>query len=770
MDDAYALINSALELRRRAGSMQLPEILVMGAVNSGKSTLINSLLKSHICPVDASPSTFLPVHFTAGDDFAAEVMVGGKARAVKDQTYLSDLIRKKISLKGSDRVVIRHPASILNWCSLVDTPGTGLSSETDRLLENLTTGRHPGEIIFLLHQRGIDAFAHGFLTRLKKAVPEGGKTISFWINVNTGHSDGTPLPEAREVVRRLFPGQSRVYLINTRNPNSMEILSLYMQTEMAGRVLKKMDKQLREMDTRMPGRLNKIVKTGDDGEFLQQFWDLYQEARSLLAAREAMDALPLVSGRINSMLEDYTRRLILLSNPSQAEPFKTGGKASPPPKLEELVERMAGDKALCRIIPAGRLKILKEKLMGEKYQIEVVGTFSSGKTTFLNALLGEPLLTAGDRATTACKLFLHHGPLQKAVVETMLQPEFKPVQKKEGKYRLVKEELDSLRALLTDRDIFSAIGDVEITLGNQLLRIHRDKLEDVLDETLSRFSAKENEDRSIVASLLPKFLSKQQRLQDNMPLTSVRLTFNNILRFVFDLSHPEERKKFAAITLPPYAAISEKVEVYHPSLPLKNAVFIDTPGLDSLPGHQQSKKPDYREKADISLVFLHGKHLTAGGQKPSSGQDAGPTGTDVYYVINFADTLDQLEREKASLFVRLKMPVRSGVQPLPYPRVFMISALQALQGEDEGFQRLVRQLTRAAAEKQHKLQAEVAESLKRTLLDTASRRSGPDRAMNGGKNRGDIIEKYLFEISRLDKYKAPEGNKAWKTPECLMKD
>lgn len=233
MDEAYEFIKRTLDLRLLAGDIQLPEILVLGPVNSGKSSLINGLLKNEVCPVDASPSTLLPIQLTAGDEFAAQVKVGGKSRSVKDKKYLSDLIRKKVALKGSERVEIRCPASILQWCSLVDTPGTGLSADTDQLLERLAASRHPGEIIFLLHQRGIDACAHGFLNKLHKAVPEGGKTISFWINVNTGHSDGTPLPETRAEVRRLFPGQSRVHLINTRNPGSMEILSLYIQTEMS---------------------------------------------------------------------------------------------------------------------------------------------------------------------------------------------------------------------------------------------------------------------------------------------------------------------------------------------------------------------------------------------------------------------------------------------------------------------------------------------------------------------------------------------------------
>jgi GTPase Era involved in 16S rRNA processing len=752
MDDINRLIDQTLELRRLAGGIQLPEVLVMGPVNSGKSTLINGLLKNDLSPTDASPSTFLPIRIIAGNDYTAEVIAGGKAKKVANKKHLSDLVRKRISIKnsdkGSDRIEIRHHAGILEWCSLIDTPGSGLSEETDRMLEKMVCGRTPGEIIFMLHQRGIDASAYGFLEKLHKAVSSAGKEISFWINVNTGYSDGTPLPETRERVRRLFPGRSIVHLINTRNPKSIEIISLYLKTKIAGNILRNMGEKLRDMDNRLPARLNKVSKIKDDSKFLMQIWGLNQEARSLLAAREAIDSLPLVGGRIKSLLEDHTRRLILLNNPFHSKPPINGAKTPPHRELEHLLEQMAGDKSICRIIPAGSIKALGERLREEKCRIEVVGTFSSGKTTFLNALVGEPLLTAGDQATTACRLLLRHGPSPKAVLETMLQPEFQLVQKEKGTCRLLKGGFDSLQSLLRDNTIFQAIADVEIALGNQFLRISRDKLEEVLYETYKRFNTTGKENRSI-SSLLPKLLTKQQRMQDNKLLTAVRLTFRNPFRFVFDLSKEAERKKFEAFTLPPYAAIAERIEVDHPSLPLKNAVFLDTPGSDSLHRQHLRQKPGYREHTDILLVFMHGKHLTAEGPETYSHRETGRAGTGVYYVINFADTMDQMEREKASLFVRLKMPAHKGSQPLPYAQVHMISALQAMQGEDDGFRRLVRQLAKTAGEHQHKLQAEVTGQLKNLLLDAAGSCVKP--------YSDNIIEKYLEALKTVEPQPSKTG-------------
>jgi GTP-binding protein EngB required for normal cell division len=55
------------------------------------------------------------------------------------------------------------------------------------------------------------------------------------------------------------------------------------------------------------------------------------------------------------------------------------------------------------------LSALRERLIEERLQVAVLGQFKRGKSTFLNALLGEPLLPTGVVPLTAIPTFIHWG-------------------------------------------------------------------------------------------------------------------------------------------------------------------------------------------------------------------------------------------------------------------------------------------------------------------------------------------------------------------------
>lgn len=749
MDTEKTLYRS-LELSRLWGVRHVPEILIMGPVNAGKSTLINRLLENDICPVDASPSTFLPIRLMTGDEYAARVSVKGKLRPIQNNKQLSDLVGKKAAPKGAERIDIQLPAGLLNWCTLVDTPGVGFSRENDQVLEKLISTR-PGIIIFLLHQRGVDTSTHRFLGALSKTLHRNTE-ISFWINSNTGSSDGTPLPETRAVLRELFPGRGKVHLINTRDPKSLEVLTLYIKSSISGQRLRRLEMQLRENDRTIPARVNKIARIKNDEEFLLKYWDLIEETQNILLGREMLNSIPVITGEINSRLDANTARLIQAAENSGAPSLIKEGAGSQSPDLREILSQLAGDGSLAPYINPGRLEEIKNRLREKKCAVVAVGSFSSGKTTFFNALLGDAILPAEDRATTSCAVILKHGPEQKAVVSRLQQAEFYLVEKKGDKYRLDNEELTNLRHLLADPAITSQISGAQASRDGRPVSIPKEKLPALLTDTITYFTRTgESKPGAFSVPLFSKILSRRA-VSNTPPATWVRINFKKARRYEFNLADPEERENFYKATSPPYSFLVEQVELRHPAPVLKNATFIDTPGVDSLHGRHRLQAVKRLAAADICLLFLHGKQvLTEGLTGPEIFSEPDKTPAHIFYVINFADTLNQLEREKVSLFVRQKMPLRTGNSPIPYHGVYLISALQAAQKGDEGFMRLMRRLEKTIRDIDFEEQINALKEIEELLKEASTRISGPRDSRKSRADGADAVELYLRELGRVEK-------------------
>lgn len=61
-----------------------------------------------------------------------------------------------------------------------------------------------------------------------------------------------------------------------------------------------------------------------------------------------------------------------------------------------------------------KLKLLEDRLAAEHFHLAVLGQFKRGKSTFLNALMGEEILPASVVPLTAIPTFIHWGPEQRA--------------------------------------------------------------------------------------------------------------------------------------------------------------------------------------------------------------------------------------------------------------------------------------------------------------------------------------------------------------------
>ena len=71
--------------------------------------------------------------------------------------------------------------------------------------------------------------------------------------------------------------------------------------------------------------------------------------------------------------------------------------------VEAWVGRLGGEEALSRALAAARLQL------DDAFLLVVVGEFNSGKSTFVNALVGKPLLEEGVTPTTTQVALLRHG-------------------------------------------------------------------------------------------------------------------------------------------------------------------------------------------------------------------------------------------------------------------------------------------------------------------------------------------------------------------------
>jgi hypothetical protein len=107
------------ELRRR--QLTRPSIVLVGETKRGKSSLINALLGvPGLSPVDAAVATSTYLHFTPGP-LEMRAWVPGDP----DPVDITDLREWATGGVKARRIDVSHPAPLLQYASLLDTPGVG---------------------------------------------------------------------------------------------------------------------------------------------------------------------------------------------------------------------------------------------------------------------------------------------------------------------------------------------------------------------------------------------------------------------------------------------------------------------------------------------------------------------------------------------------------------------------------------------------------------------------------------------------------------------
>jgi Dynamin family len=122
--------------RQRRREVRRPAVVVVGETKRGKSSLVNALIGvPGLSPVDAAvaTSTYLELHHppdgSAGEPSARAWLPGQEdpvALGLGDlRDWASRLGRLPDGVRPPRRVEVHHPAPLLRYLSLVDTPGTG---------------------------------------------------------------------------------------------------------------------------------------------------------------------------------------------------------------------------------------------------------------------------------------------------------------------------------------------------------------------------------------------------------------------------------------------------------------------------------------------------------------------------------------------------------------------------------------------------------------------------------------------------------------------
>ena len=736
--DYIRRVTDICELHREG---EKPLFLVAGPVNAGKSTLVNSLLGQRVCPDDAAPSSLYPVHLGFSREFSAFKQVKGRSVRLGDRDLRSVLKNRRMSA-APDKVEIFLPSDILSWCSLVDTPGVGLGGETDRLVREYMS-RADG-IIFLFHQRGIDEATHRFLAGIGSAGIKG--WISFWINANLGLIDGTSLTETKQAIRSIFPGMSDVFAINTADRPSTGLVSLFLRVKAMGFFVRQIEDKLTRADRTIPGMIERASLQAENEIFLIRLWDVVEKADTINSARQALRELPLIYGNMVNMLGASSSHLITGS--VVVPPHKKYGRAGrrPGEVIMSLLEEISSNSSLSRHDRRGILK-KAAAIQAEKFRVMVVGPFSTGKTTFLNALLGETLLPAEDRATTSCPVILRHGLEKAAEVEYLYQAEFFPTICQGGKYSLDYREIKSLSAILENTSLRDQITGAEVCAEGLCRRVTLSQLAGELDEMCAVYSRAALPPAQEKTRRIPLFSKKiPARSLPAPPIASVKITLGKRDRRLYHLDDSFQRMDFYRAISPPGSLLAERVVISHPSENLSFADFTDTPGLDSLHRRHYERASSVLASGSLALFFLHGKHVL-NGSIPEQISAIREMGLDIpaFYVINFADTLSDLEKEKVLIHIRQKLGQESNGL-VPYPRVYAISSLNALQRGDDGFERLLRQLRKKAEDTETGKTARTAAELRGWLSGIA----------NGTEGRPGLPQKtrqkalyYLGELERF---------------------
>lgn len=705
MSDLEHFITDSEALIELADRATKPCVVILGSFNSGKSTLLNRLLEEEISPVGVIPTTSNVLYFDYSASFKAKFNSSREKMVFHQRAHYHAFLARVNSPGG--RVDIEIPSPLLKKCRLVDTPGIdSLDGAAARLAEQAAAGAD--KIIYLFHQRGIEDHNRLFLYRLA-SIWKGRNLndISFWLNCNLGVSDGTSLEATRAALREIFLSPVRLNTLNTTDRENVETLRTYLEVELARETIRHASKNLKKMDDELPGRMKKVAGIKDESLFLSEFWTVRETANGILGAERLIHALPLVLKEMEATFQVMNSANlgagIRKSGGRPYRPKNTGIKESRNALLS-FTGSLLDEKPLEGHVDRAKLNDLLHRIEKERFTVAAAGGFSTGKSTFFNALLNEELLPAADGPTTASITRITYGFQKKATVHSPLQVTLRICAQVGDKAGLNREELAALERWLTAS--CSDIASLEACVDGRYKRVDSREMLAMVNHVKELFAA--GGSKQLRGSLAPPAVFRlilPKRLKGNRVLEKVRVTFKNSGAREFDLTNPIGVEAFRAAVGPDHAFRIEVVELQHPSEFLKLADFVDTPGLDWIQKYHYERTSQTIRQSDAYLVFLNAKHILNHMDRENFQALLRPRAVGdfregisakeeekTFYVINFADALTSAQRETVCNFVRNNLPPPAASFTKAEPKIFLISALRGLYGEDVGMNVLLKNL------------------------------------------------------------------------------
>ncbi|KAF1084473.1 Bacterial dynamin-like protein [Sporotomaculum syntrophicum] len=675
---------------------EVPTVVVMGPYNTGKSTLINCLLGQYLSPVDIIPTTPAPVRFSYGEHFLALLHYPDRQMHVLTPGELTRLLTRKERLGHEiTHVEVRYKHELLKKMHIVDTPGLDALHEPSSLLSRIPVADH---IVYLLQQRGLNEADRQHIQKLLSSYNPG--NISFWLNCNLGDHDGTALEESRQYLRQICAGEVTVHMTNTIHPDDVNKFITYIENRAALCKLQKISGKLNKLDLQINDQITTAMRENDDAEFLVKLWPAVEQARLILDGEYKLNTLPPVTQEIAALLTKPTGRSADRSNVTVV--YKTAGPQRDPAvikgKFISLIKQALADPSLLSDAECiKQLKQLHSQLHQENFLVTTAGGFSSGKSTFLNALMGEAILPAQNRPTTAAITLLKHGSQKKATINYARQITIPTHYLEDKQAVLCRHELEALEQWISDPILPGQISAIDKSKNGNLTKITAKELLQQL-ELLKKFFARvkrdfPNKKRRPWKSLFKKIAATKFLASDLADYFVVH--FKNAAQQELELESAAGRAELNKLTASHLALRVADIVIEHPAEPLRLATFVDTPGLDSVYHHHREITNRYLPASDCFLFFLNGKHILTQPDMSiwtmlrAAMQDKKQPGSKLFVIVNFADTLTGKERNKVYHYLQDNL-IKPSQGAVNQGSLFFISALQALNGADQtNFSRLL---------------------------------------------------------------------------------
>lgn len=301
---------------------------------------------------------------------------------------------------------------------------------------------------------------------------------------------------------------------------------------------------------------------------------------------------------------------------------------------------------------------LHERLLANQHLVAVFGAFSAGKSSLINALIGDSLLVVSPNPTTAAVTHIETLPVFAGDASTLVEPEGTAGQ---------------VAALVTAKteegvwdDVRQAFESLHLVAAN-------------LDEAIAKAAALKPVDFAASLRKTVSFLRSTAAGYDAMrPRLGTTWAVG-----------PEEFAKLTANEQ--FASYVNEVHIYHDAKVVQQGIsLVDTPGVDSIHRRHTEVAFQYMRRADAVIFVLYYTHAFSRADKDFLLQLAGVqdvAGTDkLLVVINAVDLAKSGEEREA---VRERVLAELKQAGIRQPQVFEVSsqvafaAEQYLQGNQE---------------------------------------------------------------------------------------